>query len=156
MPQETALTVAVWGMRSFIQRIEWCWGVACCSPRLVGELNLLALTCEVAPSLAPTTVAGEGHSDRETVQRRASASLCWLATWVPRAGPREIALASDCIAHPLLPSHPRRARECHAPRPAYAVEVFPGIRQGDARDSRPVPARYARCARRQLPPDCHK
>jgi len=45
---------------------EWSWGVACFSPRLLGGLNFLAFTCEVAPSLVPTTVIGEGHAGRET------------------------------------------------------------------------------------------
>ena len=154
MPQAIALTVAAWGMRSFVQHIEWSWGVACCSPRLLGVLNLLALTCEVAPSLAPTTEIGEGYAGRETIQRRASKSLCWLATWVQRVGPTAMASAPGGTAHSLLPPRPQRARECHARRPVCAVEAFPGIRLGDARDSGPVPARYARCVQRRLRHDC--
>ena len=156
MPQVIALTVAAWGMWSFIQRIEWSWGVACCSPRLMGGLNFLALTCEVGPFLVPTTAAGEGYAGRETLQRRVSNSLCWLATWVPRAGPRGMASAPDGTAHSLLPPRPQRARECHARTLVCAVEAFPGIRLGDARDSVPVPVRYARCVQRRLWHDCRQ
>ncbi len=66
MPQAATVSAVSWGMRSFVQRIEWLWGVACFSLRLLGRLNILALTYEVAPSLVPTTVIGEGHVDRET------------------------------------------------------------------------------------------
>ena len=69
MPQAFALSVADWGKRSFILRREWFSGVACCSPRLLGGLNVLALTCEVAPSLVPTTVIDEGYAGRGTTPR---------------------------------------------------------------------------------------
>ena len=145
MPQAITFTVAAWGMRSFVQRSEWSWGVACFSPRLVGGLNFLALTYEAAPSLVPTTAVGERYAVRETTPRRASNSPCWFAMWAPRVDPTATASAPGGTAHPLLPPRPRQARECRARTPVCAVEAFLGIRLSDAGDSVPVPARYARC-----------